>query len=82
MVSLLENGMPLRVPHASHDEVRNLGGGRFSHWNDTILFSTSDNSNPNETGRRYDLAWVFPAPFDAVDLLMRTAVLAAAGKAA
>lgn len=82
MVSLLENGMPLSGPHAAHDDVRNLGGGRFSHWNDTILFSTSDNSNPNDTGRRYDLAWVFPAPFDAADLVMRPPVAPAAVKAA
>ena len=71
MVSLLENGMPLRQGHAAHDDIRTIGGGRFSHWREMLLFSTSDNSDPNETGRRYDLAWVFPAPFDSTDLMLK-----------
>ena len=82
MVRLLENGMPLRMPHASHDEVRNLGGGRFSHWNDAILFSSSDNTDPNESGRRYDLAWVFPASLGSTGLMMRPPVQADSAKAA
>lgn len=73
MLSLLENGMPLRLSHAAHDDVRRIGLGRFSHWNDAILFSTSDNSDPNETGRRYDIAWVFPARADSTDLLLEDA---------
>jgi hypothetical protein len=76
MLSLLENGMPLRGAHAPLDEIRNVGQGRFSHWKDAILFSTSDNSDPNQTGRRYDLAWVFPAPFDSTHLMMKPAGLA------
>ena len=82
MVSLLENGMPLRMPHVSHDDIRNIGGGRFSHWNDTILFSTSDNTDPNESGRRYDLAWVFPAAAGSTGLMLRPRVEAAAAQAA
>jgi hypothetical protein len=82
MVSLLENGMPLGVAHASHEDIRTVGGGLFSHWNDAILFSTRDNSDPNDTGRRYDLAWAFPAAPDAYGLQMRSSRPAEAAKAA
>ena len=39
--------------HCHHAAVRQLGGGRYSHWADTLFFSATDNSNPNTNGRRY-----------------------------
>jgi hypothetical protein len=78
MLSLLENGMPLRQAHAAQADVRRMGEGRFSHWDDAIVFSTSDNTDPNENGRRYDLAWAFPAPFDSTHLMMPQTVCASA----
>lgn len=56
VVAVYENGIPLGPPHALHEEIRRLGGGRFSHWGDTIYFSSSDGSNPNENGRAYEIA--------------------------
>jgi len=53
---LLEDGRPLGPAHALHDEVRQLGGGRFSHWAGSLLFSTSDGSDPRRNGRSYTLA--------------------------
>jgi SAM-dependent methyltransferase len=50
---LLEDGVPLGPAHSHHYAIRGDGQGRFSHWNDTMIFSTSDNSNPNENGRSY-----------------------------
>lgn len=59
-VTVLEDGQPLGPAHSSHDEIRTLGGGRYSHWgaaNDILFFSTSDNSSPLENGRTYSVAF-------------------------
>ena len=50
---VLEDGFPIGPPHAPHAEIRAHGGGRYSHWGEDILFSTSDNSSPAETRRSY-----------------------------
>ena len=50
---LLENGMELGPPHAVHAEIRGIGSGRFSHWQRTLFFSSSDNSDPRVNGRDY-----------------------------
>lgn len=52
-VELLENGRVIGPPHASHDEVRELGGGRFNHWDGYLWFSSSDNTDPRTNGRNY-----------------------------
>ena len=52
-VLLLEDGQPLAIPHAPHDEIRMHGAGRYSHWNSYLYFSTSDNSDPNTNGCLY-----------------------------
>jgi hypothetical protein len=31
------------------------GAGRFSHYNDLVVFSSSDNTDPNSNGRRYKI---------------------------
>jgi hypothetical protein len=50
---LLEDGQPLALPHSLHAEIRSTGMGRYSHWTDYILFSSSDGSDPRNSGRRY-----------------------------
>lgn len=50
---VFEDGKPLGLAHCLHDQIRNLGGGRFSHWGETVLFSASDNTNPATNGRSY-----------------------------
>ena len=50
---LFEDDRPLGPAHAPHDEMRALGGGRFSHWGAHLYFTTSDNSDPRSNGRRY-----------------------------
>jgi len=52
---LFENNKPLREAHALHEEIRKFGQGRYSHWGETILFSTSDNTDPNTNGRQYEV---------------------------
>ena len=56
---LLEDGQPLGPACAIHVDIRERGLGAWSHWNfgtrSYALFSTSDNSDPNENGRKYEL---------------------------
>jgi SAM-dependent methyltransferase len=54
---LLENGQPLWSRHTLHDEIRIYGQGRYSHWQDTLLFSTPDNSDPNTNGCTYAIVF-------------------------
>ncbi len=50
---LFEDHRELGPPHAPHTAIEKLGAGRFSHWEETLIFSTSDESSPLENGRRY-----------------------------
>jgi hypothetical protein len=53
-VVIYEDGKPLGPPHSSYADIRDLGMGRFSHWNGQgFVFSSSDNSDPNTNGRKY-----------------------------
>jgi hypothetical protein len=52
-LELTEDGRALGPPHTLHSEIREDGEGRFSHWNDDLYFSTSDNSDPKVNGRVY-----------------------------
>jgi hypothetical protein len=58
-VVVCEKGRMLGRAHSRHDDIRDYGRGRFSHWtvdassSSGILFSTSDNSDPNTNGREY-----------------------------
>ena len=52
-VALCEDGRRLWPAHSVHNEIRVEGGGRFSHWEKQLFFSTSDNSDPNSNGRTY-----------------------------
>lgn len=53
-LQLFEDGKPLGPPHSLHARIRAEGKGAYSHWiNIGLLFSTSDNSDPNSNGRKY-----------------------------
>jgi hypothetical protein len=52
---LCEDGKPLGPAHSLHADIRNKGLGLYSHWGPDVVFSTSDNSNPNINNRSY---WV------------------------
>jgi predicted O-methyltransferase YrrM len=52
-LELLENERPLGPAHCLHAEIREKGGGRYSHWAGNLWFSASDNSDPRANGRRY-----------------------------
>jgi len=50
---LFENHRELGPPHAPHLAIEELGGGRFSHWETALVFSTSDGSCALENGKTY-----------------------------
>ena len=53
---LLEDGVPLPFPKTLHDDIRKLGEGRYSVWDHFLYFSTSDNSDPSDNRRSYELS--------------------------
>lgn len=52
-IMLYEDGMPLGFAHTPHAHIEQFGGGRYSHWGDQLLFSSTDNTDPNANGRTY-----------------------------
>lgn len=53
---LFEDGIPLRQRHEHHSTIVRVGRGAYSHWERHILFSTSDNTDPNKNQRIYSYA--------------------------
>lgn len=50
---VFENGKEIGAAHASHASIRTTGKGKFSHWGNSLIFSTSDNTDPRKNGRKY-----------------------------
>jgi hypothetical protein len=69
VLSLLEDGRPLGPAHQLHENIRRLGEGRLSHWDEWLLFSTSDNTDPNTNGRHYQMAYARPESLGSTSLL-------------
>lgn len=58
-LQLLEDGVALGPAHAMHASIAKDGAGRYSHWTgNALVFSTSDNSDPNTNGRNYSVEWI------------------------
>lgn len=54
-VRLFEDDQLCCFNHSLHKRIIEVGQGSYSHWNGTLYFSTPDNSNPNNTGKRYSI---------------------------
>lgn len=52
---LLEDGWVIGTPHAVHTDIREKGCGSWSHWGQTVFFSSSDGTDPRQNGREYAL---------------------------
>ncbi|WP_421902057.1 ABC transporter ATP-binding protein [Maridesulfovibrio sp.] len=50
---LFEDDKLLGPAHCEHANISQVGTGSYSHWKSSLLFSASDNSNPNTNKRRY-----------------------------
>jgi len=51
---LFEDGQPLPLSNQSYQDIRNLGGGRYSYSQDSLWFSTSRNDDPTGNGSVYE----------------------------
>jgi hypothetical protein len=59
---LMEAGRPLGPAHSGHPAIMEQGGGRYSHWQNAVIFSASDGSDPRANGRRYTVEYaLWPA---------------------
>ena len=54
-VMLYDRADPVGLPHFMHAHIARHGGGRFSHWNEHLLFSTPDGSDPNADPGRWSI---------------------------
>jgi hypothetical protein len=54
---VFEDGVELGPPHSLHDDIIAYGGGRFSHWGRSLMFSSSDGSDPRANGRAYRMLY-------------------------
>jgi hypothetical protein len=52
-MTFAENGIPLGPDQAGHELIRKSGSGAYSHWGNTLYFSSSDGSDPRANGRLY-----------------------------
>ncbi len=59
---LFEDDKLLQSAHTMHDDIRDLGAGRYSHWGEHLYFSTSDGADPNTNGRTYRIVYRLPGP--------------------
>jgi hypothetical protein len=55
LVAFFENETMLGPSNTSHQQIREAGLGAYSLWNQSLYFSTSDNSTPHDNGRQYRL---------------------------
>lgn len=52
---VLEDGRPLGPGHSEHQRIIVEGGGRYSHWGDTLYFSSSDGASPLASARAFQV---------------------------
>ena len=52
---LKENGKPIGPGNSTHENIKKEGHGAFSVWKETLIFSSSDNSDPRQNHRIYEL---------------------------
>ncbi|MBX9774056.1 MAG: hypothetical protein K2Y71_06545 [Xanthobacteraceae bacterium] len=53
---LFENQTELKPGGSLHADIREQGSGRFSHWRQSLYFSTTDGSDPRKNGRTYSVS--------------------------
>lgn len=56
-IKIFEDKSLLGPPHCLHDDIRGSGLGRYSHWDNYLYFSTSDNSDPRTNARVYSFRY-------------------------
>lgn len=59
---IYEDGVPLKYPNTPPFSVDRRGKGRFTIEGGNLILSSSDNSDPRNNGRHYEIYW--PTPID------------------
>ena len=77
---LFEDGRELPSPHANHQSIAEQGHGRYSHWGDILVFSSSDGTDSRANGRRYTVAWFLNRYAVVAGLALLLGVLLTVGK--
>lgn len=54
-IDLYENNKLCLFKHSIHQRIIEIGEGSYSHWNNILYFSASNNSNPNVSGKCYSI---------------------------
>ena len=72
---VFEDGREIGPAHSPHRDIRELGGGRFSHWGGVLYLSSSDNRSPLSPGRNYMALVEEPSREERVRLLQSAASL-------
>jgi SAM-dependent methyltransferase len=52
-LALFEDGKLIGPAHSSHETIKTVGKGAYSHWGNALYFSSSDGSDPTSNGRLY-----------------------------
>jgi hypothetical protein len=52
-VLLYENGTLLGPAHEGHSDIARVGGGRYSHWETGVVFSSKNGEPPGPRGKTY-----------------------------
>jgi len=66
-LALFENDTLIGPAHTDHETIRRRGGGAYSHWNKSLLLSTTDGTDPNTNGRSYVAAVARLTDYEAID---------------
>jgi len=61
-VIFYEDGSALKHPNDLLFNIKQRGKGRYSIENGYLFLSASDNSNPQQNGRTYEIYWPTPIP--------------------
>ena len=56
-IRLWENDIMLTLAHCGHNAIQTYGRGRYSHFGQNILFSATDNTDPNSNRRIYSVTY-------------------------
>ncbi len=79
LAEVWEDGRPLPGPaNALHDDIRNIGRGRYSFWHGAAYFAASDNSDPRTNGRRYEIHYPWSVNWIVAFVLYASTVLCCA----
>lgn len=75
-LQVLEDKRALGPENIPHVIISQAGRGRYSHWQDSVVFSTSDSTDPRANGRQYQFKFrTYPGLFSWLAAFLAIALL-------